>query len=46
MKKNYIEPQSVEVELTIRSIIMASRESIGLVDIESLTEEDDSNEWN
>ncbi|MBR6346195.1 MAG: hypothetical protein IKR69_02280 [Bacteroidales bacterium] len=46
MKKLYIEPKSVELKLEIHSVIMASRESIGTVSIESLTIEDDSEEWN
>ena len=45
MKKNYTEPKSVEVELQIHSVIMASRESIDPVSIESLDIEDDSEEW-
>lgn len=45
MKKNYIEPKSVEVDLQIHSIIMASRESIDPVSIESLVNEDDSEVW-
>lgn len=46
MKKNYKEPESAEIQFKMHLTIMASRESIDPVSIESLTVEDDSDEWN